>query len=105
MTKLPPCPIEGCKSESDHHRHWSESTPWAEDRTRIQGCACDATSEYVTVCYSHALKPASLMLSVETVAKLIEAAETAAYERGYRQAWDDCERMRLGYALQDWDQP
>ena len=85
MTKLPPCPIEGCKSESDHHRHWSEATPWAEDRTRIQGCACDATSEYATVCYSHALKPAPLMLSVETVAKLIEAAEIAAY---------DCERMR-----------
>ena len=83
MTKLPPCPIEGCKSESDHHCHWSESAPWVEDRTRIHGCACDATSEYATACYSRALKPAPLMLSVETVAKLIKAAETAAYERGY----------------------
>ena len=45
------------------------------------------------------------MLSVETVAKLIEAAEIAAYDRGYRHGWDDCERMRLAYALQDWDQP
>ena len=84
MTKLPPCPIEGCKSESDHHCHWSESTPWAEDRTRITGCACNA-------CYS---RPIALMLSVETVAKLIEAAEIAAYDRGYRHGWDDCERMR-----------
>ena len=93
MTKLPPCPIEGCKSESDHHCHWSEATPWVEDRTRITGCACDASSEYVTVCYS---RPIALMLSVETVAKMIEAAETAAYERGlwsgyetgYRRGWD-----------------
>ena len=93
MTKLPPCPIEGCKSESDHHCHWSGSISWVEDRTHLSGCACDVSGEYVTVCYS---RPIALMLSVETVAKLIEAAETAAYERGlwsgyetgYRRGWD-----------------
>ena len=91
MTKLPPCPIEGCKSESDHHCHWSESISRVEDRTHLSGCACDVSSEYVTVCYS---RPIALMLSVETVAKLIETAEIAAYDRGYRHGWDDCERMR-----------
>ena len=96
MTKLPPCPIEGCKSESDHHCHRQDGSDGGigEDLSFFEGyCPCDRSNGFVTVCYS---RPIALMLSVETVAKLIEAAETAAYERGlwsgyetgYRRGWD-----------------
>ena len=87
MNKLPPCPIEGCKSESDHHYHWLGVESVVEDRTRVPCRTCGLSSEYYTVCYSRAAKPAPLMLSVETAAKLVEAAETAAYRRGWDKGW------------------
>ena len=90
MTKLPLCPIEGCESESDHHCHWWRKGGMVDDRSLSDAyCPCGKEDDHVSRCYSRALKPAPLMLSVETVAKLIEAAETAAEQRGFIAGFDE----------------
>lgn len=88
-TKLPPCPIEGCVSESDHHWHWDSSVR-AVVGSDEDYCACD----FPPLCYSRAHRPAQLTLGVETVAKMIEAAQQEAWDRATKEADE-----HLAYAL------
>lgn len=73
---LPPCPIVGCQSNSDHHWHWN-GQPGMIETCDGDDWFCQCTNPLVR-CYS---AKRQLMLSVETVAALIRAAEQEAYNR------------------------
>ena len=90
---LPPCPHEGCTSKDDHHWHIGDNP--------VTG-ACDGADPLCQNlppkyrCYSRPLRitqedtpsPAPLMLSLPTVAALVEAARSEGWERGYQAAHD-----------------
>ena len=86
MNTLPPCPIEGCTSDSDHHWHWRNGSEWLE--VECATLDCDYAGDYVTRCYSRALPKQVPMLSLPTVAALVEAARAEGWERGYQAAHD-----------------
>ena len=80
---LPPCPIVGCMSKSDHHWHWNGQPDMIETCDGDDWfCQC---MNYLVRCYSRR----SLMLSVETVAAMIRSAEDLAYRRGVEDGWND----------------
>lgn len=84
MTILPPCPYKECTSDSDHHWHNNSPEPKRCDGTS-PGCQ-DIEPE--NRCYSRPLRiaqedtSAPLMLSLPTVAKLVEAAMAEGYAAG-----------------------
>lgn len=73
---LAPCPIVGCQSNSNHHWHWHDQPGMIETVNGVHWF-CQCTDPLVR-CYS---AKRQLMLSVETVAALIRAAEQEAYNR------------------------
>ena len=89
---LPPCPIEGCMSQSDHHWHPYGKAEKEEEGNCFHSGLCQNIEPEVR-CYSSAVpsQKAVPMLSVETVAVMIRAAEDLAYRRGLEDGWNDCE--------------
>ena len=76
---LPPCPHEGCKSDSDHH--WHDVSP---DPLPCHTSTCQEIEPEIR-CYSRPLRDTGntpLMLSLPTVAKLVEAARAEGYAAG-----------------------
>lgn len=82
---LPPCPHKGCTSDSDHHWHDGSPDPLP---CHVTLSTCQGI-EPKHRCYSRPLRdtssPAPLMLSLPTVAKLVEAAMAEGYAAGSAQ--------------------
>ena len=83
MSTLPPCPIEGCTSVRDHHWHtWLDGL----ELGCPGGWLCEKITNPQHRCYSRPAR--ALMLSLPTVAALVEAARAEGWERGYQAAHD-----------------